>query len=233
MEALINNNDCQHCRLAGICLPCGLAGEEVAQIEKVVTHKRPLKAEEYVYRQADKAGNIYVVKSGSFRSLILGTDGGEQTVNFYLPGEVMGLDALQKGHYRSSTAALETSTVCELPVARLNDLCIKIPKLQTQLMRIIGGQIASHQDRIELLGQPTASARIGAFLLMLSRRYSDLGYSKTEFNLSMDRHDIASFLSLTVETVSRQLTALKNSGIIAVKLRNIQIKDMDMLKAVV
>ena len=98
-------------------------------------------------------------------------------------------------------------------------------------MRIIGAQISAHHDHISLLGTQSASAKLGGFLLMLSQRYGALGYSKTEFNLPMDRQGIASFLSLTVETVSRQLSNLKNAGIISLKRRGIHINSLDSLKA--
>lgn len=232
MEPLFNRADCQHCRLAGVCLPCGLACEEVSQLETIVSRRRPLKPDEYLYRQEDQAQSIYVVKSGSFRSISLDADGAEQTVDFYLPGDVMGLDALQQGNFRCSVVALETAAVCELPMALLNSLCSKIPSLQSQFMRIIGAQITSQHQHIALLGNSSAGAKMGAFLLMLSQRYSALGYSSTEFNLSMDRHDIASFLSLTVETVSRQLTKLKDAGIISIKRRGVQINNLESLRVV-
>jgi CRP/FNR family transcriptional regulator, anaerobic regulatory protein len=231
MEAVFNKADCQHCRLAGMCFPCGLACEEVARLETIVSRKRPLKSDEFLYRQEDQANSIYIVKSGSFRSVKLDSEGKEQTVDFYLPGEVMGLDALGTGHFLCSVTALETSAVCELQLSRLSELCAKIPSLQSQLMRIIGTQINAHHDHIALLGTQSASAKLGSFLLMLSQRYGALGYSKTEFNLPMDRQSIASFLSLTVETVSRQLSHLKNTGIISLKRRGIHINSLDSLKA--
>lgn len=232
MESLFNKTDCQHCRLASICLPYGLDCIEVNQLEAIVSHKRPLKPEEYLFRQEDAAKSIFIVKSGSFRSVALDSEGVEQTVDFYLPGEVMGLDALQNGSFRSSVVALETAAVCELPMGQLNELCTKIPGLQGQLMRIIGTQIALHQQHIALLGSQSAAAKLEAFLLMLSQRYSALGYSSTDFNLSMNRHDIASFLSMTGETVSRQLTSLKNAGIISIRQREVHINRPDSLRAV-
>lgn len=230
MESVYNKADCQHCRLADMCFPCGLASDEVAQLETIVSRKRPLKPEEYLYRQEDTANSIFIVKSGSFRSVRLDSEGSEQTLDFYLPGEVMGLDALGTGRFLCSVTALETSAVCELPLSRLSSLCAKIPSLQAQLMRIIGTQISAHHEHIALLGTQSASAKLGAFLLMLSQRYGALGYSKTEFNLPMDRHGIASFLSLTVETVSRQLSNLKNTGIISLKRRGVHINNLDSLK---
>ena len=231
MGSLVHNADCQHCRLAGLCLPNGMDNEEMSQLEAIVKRRRPLNPDEYLYRQADQAESLYVVKTGSFRSVILEVDGTEQTDDFYLPGGLMGLDALQGGTYRCSVVALETATVCELPLARLIELCTKIPSLQSQLLNIIGLQIAYHHDRIALVGNPSASEKMAIFLLMLSKHFSAMGYSSTEFNLTMQRHDIASFLSLSIETVSRQLTRMKKSGVISVKRRGIQINNLDLLKA--
>jgi CRP/FNR family transcriptional regulator len=100
-------------------------------------------------------------------------------------------------------------------------------------MRIIGREIVSDHNKIVLLGNRSAREKMATFLLMLSQRYSALGFSSTEFNLTMRRHDIANFLGLTIETVSRQLTDLTKMGIITVKQRGIQINNLDSLKAIV
>jgi CRP/FNR family transcriptional regulator, anaerobic regulatory protein len=233
MESIFHKVDCLHCRIADLCLPHGLSQEEISQLETIVKRKLPLKTDGYLYRQADQAQSVYTVKSGSFRSFITDTDGIEQTIGFYLPGELMGLDAFQNGRFHCSVVALETATVCEVPLPKLHELCSKIPSLQAQLMHIIGREILSEHDHIILLGNRTAQEKMATFLLMLSNRYSKLGFSSTKFNLSMSRHDIANFLGLTIETVSRQLTELSKSGIITVKQRSVQINKLDALKAIV
>jgi CRP/FNR family transcriptional regulator len=224
---------CPDCRLAGLCLPYGLHTDEVQQLAGIVKNKRPLKTDEYLYAQGEQCQSLYAVKSGSFRSFISNADGAEQTLGFYLPGELMGLDALQFGRFTCSAVALETSNVCAVPLSSLNELCTEIPGLQIQMMRILGKEIAADHDKIILLGHRTAKERIATFLLMLSRRYGALGFSGTLFNLSMPRRDIANFLGLTIETVSRQLAELSKQGVITVKQRDVQINDLDSLKAIV
>jgi CRP/FNR family transcriptional regulator len=224
---------CAACRLADLCLPYGLHENEVEQLATIVKNKRPLRANEYLYSQGDPGLSLYAVKSGSFRSFITNSDGVEQTIGFYLPGELMGLDGLQSGLFTCSIVALETGSICELPLAHLTELCVQIPGLQNQLIRILGKEIASDHDKILLLGHRSAKARMATFLLMLSLRYGALGFSSTEFNLSMRRHDIANFLGLTIETVSRQLAELSKHGIISVKRRSVQINDLDLLKSIV
>ncbi len=233
MEGSINKISCIDCRLSDLCLPYGLNKDEISQLTVIVKTKRPIQMDEYLYIQGNECQSLFAVKSGSFRSFISNCDGIEQTVGFYLPGELMGLDSLNNGHASCSVVALETSTVCELPLSRLNDLCGRIPGLQNQLMRTLGKEIASDYDKIVLLGHRSAREKMATFLLMLSTRYSMLGFSGTEFNLTMRRHDIANFLGLTIETVSRQLTELSKNDIITIKQRGVQINNINSLKAIV
>ncbi len=233
MEGSVHKISCIDCRLSELCLPYGLNKDEISQLSVIVKPKRPMQIDEYLYNQGGESQSLFAVKSGSFRSFISNSDGSEQTIGFYLPGELMGLDSLKNGYSSCTVIALETSTVCELPLARLNDLCGRIPGLQNQLMRILGKEIASDYDKIVLLGHRSAREKMATFLLMLSKRYSALGFSGTEFNLTMRRHDIANFLGLTIETVSRQLTDLGKNGIITIKQRGVQINNMDSLKAIV
>lgn len=224
---------CVDCRLSELCLPYGLNKDEISELSIIVKSKRPLRADEFLYHQGDQCQNLYAVRSGSFRSYICNTDGTEQTIGFYLPGEIMGLDSLQTGRFSCNVIALETATVCELPLDSLNELAGKVPALQSQLIRIVGREIATDHDKIILLGHRTAREKMATFLLMLSQRYKALGFSSTEFNMTMHRHDIANFLGLTIETVSRQLADLSKNGIITVKQRGVKINNLDSLKAIV
>ncbi|WP_394753660.1 fumarate/nitrate reduction transcriptional regulator Fnr [Crenothrix sp.] len=233
VESNVHKISCPDCRLSELCLPYGLQQKEVQQLATIVKSKRPIHSNEYLYLQGDACLNLYAVKSGSFRSFITDDDGSEQTIGFYLPGELMGLDALQHGRSTCTIIALETSTVCELPLSRLNELCSQIPNLQHQMMRVLGKEITSDHDKIIMLSHRTAKEKIATFLLLLSRRYAGLGFSSTEFNLTMSRQDIANFLGLSNETVSRQFTELNKDGVITVKQRGIQINNMASLKGIV
>jgi CRP/FNR family transcriptional regulator, anaerobic regulatory protein len=231
----INSNriTCPSCKLSDLCLPFGLQKPEVAELANIVKSKQPLQTDELLYRQGDTCESLYAIKSGSFRSFITDADGFEQTIGFYLPGELMGLDSFQHGRFTCSMVALETASVCELPLANLNELCARIPSLQFQMLRVFGKEIASDQDKIILLGHRSAKERVATFLLMLSQRYNALGFSGTQFNLTMRRQDIANFLGLTIETVSRQLTQLSQQHVITVRQRGIQIINLELLKDIV
>ncbi len=234
MEYIFQKENCTQCRLSSVCLVKGLKPEETKQFEGIVKRKRPIKPDEYLYRQEDHSNSLFIVKSGSFRSIIWDTEGSEQTIGFYLPGELMGLDALQLSErHHSSAVALDTASVCELPLSLLNDLCASIPSLRNQFMHMIGAQIISDQNNMVLLGNRSATEKVAAFLWMLSKRYNALGYSAKEFNLSMPRHNIANYLGLSLETVSRQLGHLTKKGAISIKHRGVQISNMVLLANIV
>ena len=224
---------CLTCRLSDLCLPFGLQIEEVETLEIIIKNKRPLRLGELLFSKNEPCHGLFAVKSGSFRRFVMNAEGVEQTLGFYLPGELIGLDALFDGSYTCSVDALETSSACELPLTRLNELCAKIPNLQYQLTRILSKEITTNHEQMFLLSNNSAKIKVASFLLMLSKRYGALGYSHTHFNLSMPRQTIASFLGLSNETVSRQLTLLCKEKIILVNQRAIQINDFGLLQAII
>jgi len=224
---------CLTCRLSDLCLPFGLQIDEVETLEIIIKNKRPLQLNELLFTKDELCLGLFAVKSGSFRRFVINAEGLEQTLGFYLPGELIGLDALFDGRFTCSVDALETSSVCELPLTRLNELCAKIPNLQYQLTRILSKEITANHEQMFLLSNNSAKIKVATFLLMLSKRYGALGYSHTHFNLSMPRQTIASFLGLSNETISRQLTALCKEDIIFVNQRSIQIIDLHLLQAII
>ena len=95
---------CPNCQLSDLCLPFGLQENEVKLLAAIVKNKRPLQSDDLLYRQGNECQNLYVVKTGSFRSFITNPDGNEQTIGFHLPGELMGLDALNHEYFTCSVA---------------------------------------------------------------------------------------------------------------------------------
>lgn len=221
---------CLDCRLSDLCLPHGLDISEIETLEIIITKNRLLQTGETLYAKNDQCLSLFAVKSGSFRRFISNEQGDEQTMGFYLPSEIMGLDALFEGKFGYHVSALETSSVCELPLSQLNELCIQIPSLQHQLKRILSKEIGDIHQQLTILGNTSAKAKMAMFLLMLSKRYASLGYSNTRFNLSMRRQDIGNFLGLSNESISRQLTALSKEKIINVNQRAIHILDLNLLQ---
>ncbi len=216
---------CAPCSLRQLCLPAGIGAHELARLDDVVRRRRPLRGGERLFRFGDPLSSIYVARTGAFKTVSLSESGEERVVGFHLPGELMGLDALGGGEHRCDAVALGTASACEVPVDDLSLVASQLPALQAQLMRVIGQSIARDQAHVEMLVRRHANERIALFLHGLGERLHYIGQSATQFNLSMSREDIASFLGLAIETVSRGFTRLQDDGVITVSGREIQIVD--------
>ncbi len=224
---------CADCRLATLCLPRGLDREEMKRLDGIVKRGLPLQRGQYLYRQGDPMRGLFAVRAGSLRAFTSAADGIEQTVGFYLLGEVLGFDGLEHERHTCAAVALETTAVCELPLDRLEELCRELPRLQQQLRKLIGKEIASEHESLLLLANRSAEERLATFVLSLATRFGERGLSRTEFNLSMSRHDIANFLGIAPETLSRQISSFQLQGILSINQRNVRIHDLDRLRAFV
>lgn len=221
---------CASCSLQQLCLPAGIGLSELKQLDDIVSRKRPVEAGERLFRQGDAMGAVYVARDGAFKTVVVTESGDEQVIGFHLPGELVGLDALGTGEHRCEAIALTRSNVCEVPFGELASVASRIPGLQRQLMRIIGQSVGRDQDHREILVRRQASERIALFLHGLSERLRTIGEPHERIRLPMSREDIARFLGLALETVSRGFTRLQEDGVISVYGRNVEILDMPELE---
>lgn len=216
---------CAQCSLQQLCLPAGISAEDLVQLDEIVRRRRPLERGERLFRFGDPLSAVYVARDGAFKTVSSNEAGDEQVIGFHLPGELIGLDALGSGTHRCEAVALGTANVCEVAYTDLSSVAAQLPSLQRQLMRVIGQSLGRDQDHMEILVRRQASERIALFLHGLGERLVHLGQSGTDFKLPMSREDIASFLGLALETVSRGFTRLQEDGLISVFGRRIQILD--------
>lgn len=216
---------CGSCCLQEVCLPCGLSAANVSELDELATLKRRVARGAALYRSSDAFDALYAVRSGAFKTMSVSRGGVEKITGFHLPGELMGLDAINTERHNYDAVALEDSEVCVIPFARLQALTLRIPELQHQLFRLLSRDIARDQGLMLLLGSMTAEQRLAAFLLSLSRRYQRLGYAGDCFNLRMTREDIGNYLGLTMETVSRLMSRFQREGLIAAQHREIEFRN--------
>jgi CRP/FNR family transcriptional regulator len=227
------NISCASCRLNELCLPIALNKTEIHQLDEIVQRNRPYKKGDHLYRQSDEFKSVYAVRSGSFKSYLLGANGQSRVTGFYLPGEIIGMDGIASQDYANSTVALEHASICEIPFSQLEKLSHQLPNLQHHFFAIMGNEIAKDQQIHTLLSSYTAEERTASFLLGLSSRYVRVSLSPTRFLLPMTRSDIGEYLGLTVETVSRIFTALQRKGLIEVRNREVELLDIESLRAIV
>lgn len=201
---------CSRCSLASLCLPRRLSPEEVQRFEQIARRSRPIQCGEHLYRAGDPLEFVASVRTGCFKSYVNDRDGQEQVLGFYLPGEIVGLDAIQSHAHTASVVALSTSAVCSLAFESLSKMACQMPELQSELFRIMSLRINELQVNSGILG---AEERIAIFLISLSRRF-------------------ASYLRMASETVSRVLARFQKAGIVQVDRKEVTILELEKLREV-
>ena len=220
---------CSQCSLGELCLPRSLTEEEKARFEQIVHRSRPIHAGQHVFRCGDEFKSVVAVRTGCFKSYAIDKDGHEQVLGFHLPGEIIGLDAIHDGQHSANVVALDTSAVCSLPFNSMSNMARNMPDLQHEVFRVMSQRISELET---IAGDLSADERIALFLKSLSARFARRGYSEREFILAMSRRDIASYLRLATETVSRVLARFQQRGLIRVDRKLVRILDADGLENV-
>jgi CRP/FNR family transcriptional regulator len=156
-------------------------------------------------------------------------DGRRQITGFVLPGDYVGLT--ETSHHRHDIEAIIDSRVCRTPLAQMRQLRERYPSLERKLLQRAGMELAAAQDTGLLLARLQPSERLAHFLLRLAARSTRPGASGDTVALPMSRSDIADHLGLTMETVSRTFTKLKQQHLIALpQLHLVQILDYPALR---
>lgn len=220
---------CGTCAFAPVCLPGGYDKTALSELHCLIEHVGPLHAEAHVFRVNDPFVAIYAVRAGMVKTYAVDEQGREQVQGFFLPGELVGLSGIYPSRYPCNAVALDTVTLCRFSFPAMATLAARLPGLQEQLFRLLSKDIGS---ATLLAGDFSADERLAAFLIGLSDRYGARGFSATRFRLSMSRADIANYLRLATETVSRVLRRFQDERLIAVDRREMEIRDPVRLRYV-
>lgn len=219
---------CEGCALQERCMGARLAALDSEQTLTTHRHSSTFNRRQHLFHQGERPDALYIIKSGSAKLTMISALGKEQVLGFYMPGEVLGLDALGAESHRSSAVALERTLVCMIPLAGLE----KLAGGYYCLYRLLSAELIRDQRAIELIRKKDAMSKIASFLLCQSERYTARGYSGRCFNLSMKREEIANHLGLAIETVSRVFSRLQEAGLLRLHRRQVNILDFPALKAI-
>jgi CRP/FNR family nitrogen fixation transcriptional regulator len=162
-----------------------------------------------IFGENEPADYLYKVLSGAARTYKILSDGRRQVGGFYLPGDIFGLEFADE--HTLSAEAISDAKVLVVKRSALNALAGRDPSVAQQLFALTGRELHRVQDRILLLIK-NARERVASFLLEMAERASE----NNAIELPMSRQDIADYLGLTIETVSRTLTALETASAIEV-----------------
>jgi CRP/FNR family transcriptional regulator len=190
-----------------------------------VFQHRHFKSGQTIFHEGDVCNTVYLINSGFTKSLTTGESGVEQIVNFQMKGDILGVDGMHARRHHCAAIALSECDLIVLPLQKMKSLGKTYPQFDMALMNLLSMELVFQQKRLCLLAGRNSVVRVANFLLNLSARFFQLGYSKSKFSLRMTRLDLGSYLGLSLETVSRSLSLLNESGLIEVNLRGIVIHD--------
>jgi CRP/FNR family transcriptional regulator, anaerobic regulatory protein len=224
---------CSSCNLRELCLPVGMSNEQLERLDAIVASRRSVARGDALFRTGDAFAALFAVRAGFFKTSIASEDGREQVTGFQMAGELIGLDGIGTERHTCDAVALEDSQVCVIPYQQLEDLSRELSDLQRHFHRIMSREIVRDHGVMLLLGSMRAEERLAAFLLNLTQRLRARGFSASSLVLRMTREEIGSYLGLKLETVSRAFSRFQDEGILAVKQRQIEVRDAAALQKLV
>ncbi len=202
---------CLVCQARSSAVCSVLKGERIACLKDIVVRRR-IDAGRRLFDEGDPAAHYFIVTDGTMMVFKEAHDGRRQITGFLYPGDMLGLNHHQR--YAYSAEALGDVIVCQYPIAAMNGLFREFPDMEHWLLRHCSDELASAHDQMFLLGRKTAMEKIATFLWFQMHRMRRRRPDATRLELSMSRREIADYLGLTVETVSRTLTRLRRDGTI-------------------
>ncbi len=230
LDAAPRSTPCSACFHRRNCLPAALPDGEDATLARMYSGTARVRKGGVLFEAGSVPERVYVVHTGSFKSVMSMADGRQRIVAFHEPGDVMGLEGFS-GISRSDVVALEPSEACEIDLRALEDAAARVPALQRQLRRLMGASLVQAQQDQFAIGSMLVKERLARFLLNLSAKYRSRGLAYDEFTLRMTREDIGDYLGFRLETVSRVFSELQHDGLIALNRRQVRIVDRAALAA--
>lgn len=221
---------CDLCSVLNYTVCGGLSTEELAQFGAATKPVYLAEGGRLVY-EGDIDRLVFTVTSGCLKSYKQLADGRRQITGFYFPGDFIGLG--RSDTYLADVEAVTDSGVCQMQRSDLKILSGNIPNIEHRLYDLASDAFNKLQGQIVLLGRKNARERVATFILKLSTRAYERGAISNPVSLPMNREDIADFLGITTETVSRTFSALRKQNIIGPDIdRAVKILDRDGLERI-
>ena len=227
---LPNGHPCADCPVRPITICRGLDAPTLGGMRALGTMQR-LRPEQSVFHEGDPAKRVFMVVQGSLKLYTLLADGRRQITGFMFPGDFLGVSVDEE--YAFTVEALEESELWWFSRESFDRFLGEHPKVERELYRLAAHELAEAQRQMVLLGRKAAAERLASFFLSLIERAERAsGVPEKSFDLPMSRIDIADYLGLTKETVSRMLAHLRSRSLIRLQAQDrVEILDRDGLRS--
>lgn len=214
---------CQTCEVRDKAICAALDDDELRELSAIATAVK-LAPDGIAFFEGDQSTYLFNVVTGALRLSKLLPDGRRQITGFLFPGDFLGLSI--ENEYAYSAEALTETSLCRFDRASLTNLLDRFPKLEHRLLELASNELAEAQDHMMVLGRKTASERVVTILLKLAERIGQRDPGGWRIELPMSRSDLADYVGLTTETVSRTITRLRDDGAVEIPaLRTLHISE--------
>ena len=223
---------CESCGLWRACFPGRIASAAQQRLKGLRIRRVRVARGKALYRSGERIESLYMIRSGCIKE-VSDIPGRETTVvNFVLPGEILGLQCLGDSVSSTTSVAVEASHVCVVSRDAFIGPGLDSPRVTGEFLRVIAASAGAARELLTLIRDREALERVSGFLLNVSARLQSRGVRGREFRLAMNRDDIANYLGLRSETVSRCFTSLARRNLIRVQAKRVQILNAPELRRV-
>ncbi len=231
---LANNKDyktrCSLCKIRSYSF-CRCLNDDQLEIFSKVSFEKKFTDKENIFLQNDPSTHLYNITEGNVKIYQLLDDGRIQIIGFLYPGDFFG--TYKNNKYNYSAEAIGNLRVCVFDQRVLDKYMDQNPILAKELLNQTSYELTLAQDRMTVMGRLNAIEKIAIFFINISNQRKRIGWQSNPISLSMTRQDIADYLGLTIETVSREISKLKASNIIKIiSSKQLFINDIEKLKQI-
>jgi CRP/FNR family transcriptional regulator len=221
---------CERCSVRHRAMCAAVDFDHLGALEQIVSHRQYAPGQS-IFDESEPADYVYNIANGDVRLYKLLADGRRQITGFLRPGDFLGL--VKQDVYTYGAEAIDPVELCCMRIVDLERLLRELPAVRDRLLDMSRDELAAAQEQMLLLGRKSAREKVLSFLLLRARNEYDLDEAETTaLDLPMSRGDIADYLGLTIETVSRTFTALKEEGLIELpSAQHVVLNDLQAVEA--
>ncbi|SFB17158.1 Crp/Fnr family transcriptional regulator [Clostridium frigidicarnis] len=228
-------NCCNNCRgqLCASKVPIfeNLNNEELLEVVKTINHKEYSKGD-VIFTEGNVANTLYFVNEGNIKLYKYTKDGKEQILHVLTEGEFFGeLDLIKPSKYGFNSKAIVNSKICTLTKDEMKDIIMRKPEIGIKVLETMGERVAKVENLVQNLATNDVDSRLAYLLIDLMEKYGELIEKNISIKLPLSREDMASFIGVTRETISRKLKKFEYEKLIKIiGTKNLIILDEEGLK---
>ena len=231
--------ECDDCSMQSVCQPVEQGSQSLELANSYLTRRIPINTatthtninNSVLFEKGTPLTAIYAVCSGAFKLCVTDKDGSEKIVGLRYPGELLGEDALYLEKYNYTAVAIGESSICKVEVEQMTSCGKLVPELQQNLIKLLSKQSFVRQTNFQaFIGKKSADSLLAAFLINVTERNAAYSGNDKQLNLLISRNDVANFLGLRRETLSRVFAKFQKEQLIQINGKVIELLNKDKLK---